>query len=114
MLHKVEKDPTYRHAMDYASKYLMDKFVIFTNQDIYRGDGWELPNKEKMRENRIMYALSRLGQQERFCKIRANCDKRVGYVGSHDTYAFVLKDPFSEDGLKELDHQSDNFGIENV
>ena len=114
VLHKVGKDPTYRHALDYANNYLIGKFVVFANQDIYLGEGWELLNKAKMGDKKIMYALSRHGQQERFCRMRNYCDFRFGYIGSHDTFTFVLKEKLSKDGLKELDHKSDDYGLENI
>ena len=114
VLHRVDKDPTYRHAIDYATEYLMNRIVVFTNQDIYLGEGWDKISISKMRQNRILYALTRHGKQERYCKMFSSCTKKLGYIGSHDTFSFVPVEKFPEEGLNEINRKSDDLGLENI
>ena len=48
VLHQLDKDPTYQHAIDYATEYLMNRIVVFTNQDIYLGESWDKISISKM------------------------------------------------------------------
>ena len=63
--------PTYEDAMLYIGKYLLDQLVVFANQDIYFGKGWNILDHEKIKERKLMYALTRHGKQERYVFLHA-------------------------------------------
>ena len=59
-------NPTYEDAMLYIGKYLLDQLVVFTNQDVYLDKGWNLLDHERIKERKLMYALTRHGKNERY------------------------------------------------
>ena len=114
VFHRVKGDPTYKQALQYIGKYLRHRIVIFTNQDVYLGEGWEQINFDRMRKEKIMYALTRHGKKERYCTMPDSCSRLTEYMGSHDAFAFVLIREPKEHELREIDEKNDQFGIENI
>ena len=86
---------------------------MFLNADIYLGRGFEKVNPSVMRENKIMYSLTRHVKKKENCGERYKC---IGmkYVGSHDTFLFHLTEPIPESALKILDYNLSSRGMENV
>ena len=84
------------------------------NMDIYVGEGFELLNKTFLVTSNICYVLTRHGRQERRCNMsgrRGYCG--IKYIGSHDTYVFVLTRRLHESELSELDYAANVMGAEN-
>lgn len=107
-------NPTYEDALLYIGKYLLDQLVVFTNQDIYLDRGWDVLDHRKIKERKLMYALTRHGKEERYCKMRDDCARSAPYRGSHDAFAFVLTEMPKEKDLALLKHSNDQFGVENI
>ena len=62
----------------------------------------------------ISYVLTRHGRQERRCDMSGGpgyCEH--GYIGSHDTYVFVLTRRLDESELSKLDYDANVCGAEN-
>ena len=113
VFHRVRSDPTYRDAIGYAGTYLKNRLVIFTNQDVYLGEGWERVDVRYLRESKLMYALTRHGQHERYCDMPDPCRLGLPYLGSHDAFAFVLTKRPTYKELKTIEFKNDVFGAEN-
>ena len=113
VLHQVEQDPTYIDAIKYSNKYLLDRTVIFLNQDIILGEGFEKVNRSILCEQRVTYALSRYGRREKFCTMPSACGNGP-YMGSHDTFVYCLQKPISLQYFVELNSKSDDYGVENL
>ena len=107
--------PTYRDFFQYANEKLLNRIVVFMNMDIYIGEGFELINKTFLVQNKVSYALTRSGRVELRCNmtgIRGYCGNK--YIGSHDTYIFVLTKPLTDSVLSELNYSMNVMGAENV
>ena len=108
-----------RDPWDYISQNLVGKDVMFTNADIYLGDGFELVDPLLMAEQKIVYALTRHVAESEKCPglsgvNNANLclDKR--YIGSHDSFLLHLTEPLPGEALGELEFLLPNLGMENV
>ena len=93
---------TMTDIFQYISKNLVNKTSIFANGDIYLGDGFDRVNTMLMRDERIMYALTRHHAPERNCSEEFSCNKP--YVGSHDAFMIYLKEPIPHAFLEELEY----------
>ena len=103
---------TMKEIFQYISDHLINKIVIVSNGDIYLGSGFDRLNRTAMTKKRIMYALTRHHAPESNCTERgALCN--VPYLGSHDTFVFILNEPIPSDALDELDYQLGTPGSEN-
>ena len=102
-----------KDAFEYISHNLVGTDVMFANADIYLGSGFENVDPIVMRENKIMYSLTRHVNKNEECGERYKC---IGakYVGSHDTFLFHLTEPIPESDLKILDYDLSSRGMENV
>ncbi|KAF6024817.1 hypothetical protein EB796_016876 [Bugula neritina] len=103
------------HMMDffyYASKYLLDKTIIALNGDIVVGEGFDIIDTVKLRDNRVLYSLTRHGYQRGNCTVDNYClDKK--YQGSHDAHVFHLAQPLDHQVLLKLDYPINMWQAEN-
>ncbi|KAK6190494.1 hypothetical protein SNE40_002354 [Patella caerulea] len=111
------EDPLHQATyFDFAYEKLQGEMAMYTNIDVYPGEGFELINKDDLISKKLMYTLTRHGKQEKNCdmsKTNITCDRK-GYVGSHDSYIFVPDGPLSPQIRKALNFRSVVFGQENV
>ena len=110
---KVNSIEKMKDAFEYISHNLVGTDVMFANADIYLGSGFENVDPIVMRENKIMYSLTRHVKKKEDCGERYKC---IGmkYVGSHDTFLFHLTEPIPESALEILDYNLSTRGMENV
>ena len=113
ILHWVPEDPTHLDPLLYSNKYLLGRIVVFINQDVYLGEGFERMSKSALCDKNITYALSRYGKQEKYCSMPSTCGKKP-YMGSHDTYIYCTKTPLPLEHFGELKSKSDHYGLENI
>jgi hypothetical protein len=116
LIHPIHALPKYRDFLDYVNERLQNRLVAITNMDIYLGEGFENLNKTLMVKRNISYALTRNGRQEQRCNMAGKpgyCDQG-GYVGSHDTYLFVLTQRIDESTLSEFNYNMHVMGGDNV
>ena len=59
-------NPTYEDAMLYVGKYLLNQLVVISNQDVYLDRGWQVLDHQKIKDRKLMYALTRHGRKERY------------------------------------------------
>ena len=113
VVHNNGKVATMRDIFQYISDNLVNKTAIFANGDIYLGDGFDRVNTTLMRDQRIMYALTRHHAPEGNCseEFLYMCNKP--YVGSHDTFMFHLTEPIPHTFLGDLDYEMCSWGTEN-
>ena len=115
VLHRVDRDPSYSDALQYTNDYLLNRAVIFLNQDIFLGPGFEMVNRTILCDNRVTYALTRYGgNKEKYCTMPPVGCGMTGYIGSHDTYVYCLRKPLPLRNFAELNAKSDEFGVENI
>ena len=103
-----------RDIFQYISESLVNKTTIFANGDIYLGDGFDRVNTTQMRDQRIMYGLTRHHAPEGNCsedEFEVSCNHK--YIGSHDTFMIHLKEPIPHAFLKELEYEMSFWGSEN-
>ena len=100
-----------KDVLQYISKELLNETVLYANGDIYLGRGFDRINVIKMREQKIMYALTRHPSPEGKCTQGVACNKP--YVGSHDVFVMNLVEPIPEVVLNEIDCELGFPGIEN-
>jgi hypothetical protein len=113
-VHRINALPKYRDFFDYVNDRLQNQFVVITNMDIYLGEGFEMINKTFLVKSNISYALTRHGRQEKRCNMTGKLGYcGVSYLGSHDTYIFVLTQPLDESVLAEFDYNMHVFGVDN-
>ena len=105
------RSASYRDVIQYISNNLLNQTVVFTNEDIYLGDGFDKVNVANMRNQKILYTLTRYNAPEGKCNDSYVCGKR--YIGSHDTFLMHLSKKVPEAALKELEYQMGNWGSEN-
>ena len=110
-----------RDPWDYISQNLVGKDVMFTNADIYLGDGFELVDPLLMAEQKIVYALTRHVAESEKCpgvstpsEKYANLCLDKAYMGSHDSFLLHLTEPLPGEALGELELLLPNLGMENV
>ena len=112
IIHDNGRPPTMLEVFRYVSDHLMNKMIIVSNGDIYIGSGFNKLNYAIMTEQRIMYTLTRHHAPESNCtEGGALCS--VPYLGSHDTFVFILHEPIPSDVLDELNYQLGSPGSEN-
>lgn len=116
VIHHLAKQHTIKSFFEYAEKCFMDQIVIFGQQDILFGKGWDAVNHKLMSEKRIMYVLTRQPAFNSNCYntwfSTPNC-KTTKYVGSHDVFVYHVKGIITPDILKTLDFEQNKYGIEN-
>ena len=114
ILHQVDTDPSHADTLAYVNEYLLNRIIIFMNQDIYFDEGLERLNKSLLCDQNITYALSRYGRTEKYCNMQSEdqCSKK--YFGSHDTYIFCLQKPVNMSNFELLRSKIDNLGLENL
>ena len=108
-----------RDPWDYISQNLVGKDAMFTNADIYLGDGFELVDPLLMAEQKIVYALTRHVAESEKCPgmsgvSYANLCLDKAYMGSHDSFLLHLTEPLPAEALGELEFLLPNLGMENV
>ena len=102
-----------RDVFDYISENLVGKDVMFLNADIYLGGGFDSIDPLVMRQQKIMYALTRRVTEEERCGVRDMCIESK-YVGSHDAFLFHLAKAVPENALEFLNYTIPSSGMENV
>ena len=117
VVHHNSKPCTYRDVFKYISDYLQNKTVMFANEDIYLGKGFERVDPVMMRDSKIMYvplrhnspAFGRCQDKQK----QSNCSQK--YIGfkSYDSYLFHLKEPVNDAVLREIDFATNAYGLEN-
>ena len=110
-IHENGRPARMKDIFQYISDKLLNKTAIYANGDIYLGRGFDRINVIKMREQKIMYALTRHPSPEGKCTQGAACNKP--YVGSHDVFVINLAEPIPEVVLKEIDYETGFPGMEN-
>ena len=80
--------------------------------DVYLGEGFDKLNKTLIAKRKIAYALTRSGQRCNMGGKLGYCDTR--YIGSHDTYVFVLTQRIDESTLSEFNYNMHVMGGDNV
>ena len=114
IIHDNGRPPTMKEVFldQYICGHLLNKIVVVSNGDIYLGSGFDRLNHTIMTEQRIMYTLTRHHAPESNCtEGGALCS--LPYLGSHDTFVFILNDPIPSEVLDELDYQIGSPGSEN-
>ena len=114
VVRRIERLPKYKDFFVYINEQLLNRFVVMLNMDIYIGEGFELLNKTFLIRSNICYVLTRHGRQERRCNMSGGygyCG--IEYIGSHDTFVFVLTRRLEESGLSELNYDANVMGAEN-
>ena len=117
VLHLTRRDPTVGINLDYIQKYLSNKYVVLIHQDNFLGEGWEDIMFNVLRNQRVLYALTRHSVTDKYpCNAAqtAACNPGLPYLGSHDTFAFYSDKQFPREMLKELDIVPSSSGMENV
>ena len=117
VVHHNGKPCTYRDVFKYISDHLQDKTVMFANEDIYLGEGFERVDPVMMRDSKIMYVPTRhnspaFGHCQDKLK-QSNCSKKYIGLQSYDSYLFHLKEPVNDKVLREIDFATNAYGIEN-
>ena len=102
-----------RDVFDYISQKLVGVDVMFLNSDIYLGSGFDCVDPAVMRENKIMYALTRRAQREVMCWESDFCVE-MKYIGSHDVFLFHLTEPIPQSALEHLHFLHPSLGMENI
>ena len=108
-----------RDLWEYISQHLVGKDVMFTNADIYLGDGFELVDPLLMAEQKIVYALTRHVAESERCPEKvilhdANLCLDKAYMGSHDSFLLHLTEPLPAEALAEMEFMLSDYGSENV
>ena len=113
----VNETVTMNMQLLYAIRCLKGNIVSISHQDNMFGAGWNQLEPDILKERKIMYALTRHSAFNSSCKDakRYTCDDdSIGYVGSHDTFVFYVRN-IAADQLKPLDSVTPNLnGMENV
>ena len=115
-----DKVPTISMFLLYIQKNLQNKYAIVSNQDIEYGEGWDEINLKKMKEQNIMYALSRNVKKEHlrdpncYAGNSANCNPGSTDNGSYDLFAFYVHGNVPKDMIAEMDYTQAKWGMENV
>ncbi|KAF6034764.1 hypothetical protein EB796_006937 [Bugula neritina] len=100
----------------YASKNLVNKSVIAINGDILIGKGFDLIDTERLRDERVMFSLTRhnIIRDGKRCTPLNLCTESY-YRASHDTHVFRLAEPLNETIiLDKLDYPINMWGAENA
>lgn len=117
-IHDTSDNPTYRKLFEFASEFFQRRFVMIVNADNYLGDSFESLDLGYLRENKVMYALTRRYPvpMPEGCHypIASYCEKNSWYQDSHDAFLFFVHSPFSNDFLQAVDFASNTYGSENV
>ncbi|XP_065070583.1 uncharacterized protein LOC135695423 [Rhopilema esculentum] len=114
VIHNNFVSPSIKDNIDYATKYLKRKMVILLHQDNFLGPGWEKVNPSVLKENRLMYALTRHPANCSASYASAHCGDGYPYIGSHDIFVFYVRGDITADKLTELDFPPNSSGMENV
>ena len=114
VIHNNFASPSIKDNIEYATKYLKEKMVILLHQDNFLGPGWEKVNPSVLRENRLMYALTRHPTNCSASYGSAHCGEGYPYIGSHDIFVFFVRGDITADKLTELDVPPNSNGMENV
>ena len=102
-----------RDVFEYISQNLVGTDVMFLNGDVYLGNGFQCVDPAVMRENKIMYALTRRIRKEETCEIKDFCTE-MDYIGSHDAFLFHLTEPFPHSTLEHLEFLHPSLGMDNM
>ena len=109
---------TMKAQLEYAGNFLLDRVIAICHQDSLFGEGWQNLRPDILKQNKIMYALTRHTEEDSKCSSRspsANCDPGYPYLGSHDVFLYHVKERFPEAALKLLDNVTPNlYGMENL
>ncbi len=107
-----------RDPWGYISNNLVGTSVMYSNADVYLGRGFEQVDALKLKQNNIMYAVSRhlAPEYHRLCKkaskqffLKDECAK---YHNSHDIYLFHLHQPLPEEFFEKLQYNTVKYGLE--
>ena len=103
--------------IELTTRCFKDEIVAIGNQDNVFGNGWDVLNWRYLKENRVMYALTRhssvINKNCSFTREVANCE--MEYIGSHDAYVFHVKEYIKEETFKVLQNKIFNvYGMENI
>ena len=112
----VNESVTMKMQLIYASKCLKGNIVSISHQDNMFGAGWDRLQPNILKENKILYALTRHSAWNSNCTAAKSyvCDDGAKYVGSHDTFVFYVQN-ITTSKLKPLDLVTPNLnGMENV
>ena len=102
----IEDTVTMKAQLEYAGNFLLDRVIAISHQDSLFGKGWQRLRPDILKQNRIMYALTRHTNENSKCPTRnppANCDPGYPYLGSHDVFLYHVKERFPNATLKLLD-----------
>ena len=113
LVSEVESVDLVRDIFEYISQNLVGKHVMFTNADIWLGNGFDQVDPLVMCKRRILYAITRQITEEERCGMKDYC-LELQYMGSHDTFLFYLNESIPEQALKHLNFKFPARGTENV
>lgn len=111
---EVERLDKMRVPFEFISKNLLNKDVMFTNPNIFLGEGFNLIDPAVLRKEKILYSLTRLSQDKCAPSQGTGLCGDHKYMGYHDTFLFHLKEPFPVDFLQELESDFLSPGMEGV
>ena len=98
---------TYNVIFKFMTTRLVNKLVMFVNADNILGGGYENVDENYLRENRLLYAITRT---EYSCDKGVHCAAK--YIRSHDGWMFVPTEPFPEEVLRMMEYRTYFFGRE--
>ncbi|XP_067679676.1 uncharacterized protein [Haliotis asinina] len=99
----------------FAFEKLQGRLVMVTQADVYPERGFDLIDIERLKSERLMYALTRHGRLEESCDMSGDfCDEGIKFVGSHDTYIFVPHGYIPPSAIKFLSTDTMAWGIDLV
>ncbi|XP_071119025.1 uncharacterized protein [Haliotis cracherodii] len=99
----------------FAFEKLQGRLVMVTQADVYPERGFDLIDIERLKSERLMYALTRHGRLEESCDMSGDfCDEGRKFVGSHDTYIFVPQGRLTASAIDSLTTDTMAWGIDLV
>jgi len=112
--HWMDRDPSYYQVVDFINNNLLNKLVLFFNQDIEIGEGWHMVNRSAICDKKITYVLSRSVKPHQNCiKPGENCIAKGHKTYNSDAYVICLKQPLNlKPFLPLLDRKTDDLSVE--
>ena len=113
LISEVKSVEMVKDIFDYISQNLVGKNIMFTNGDIWLGNGFDLVDPIVMRKQKIMYAITRRIVEEERCG-RTDLCLELPYIACHDSFLFYLDEAIPEQALEFLNFKFPAPGTENV
>lgn len=117
ILHLTKRNPTVGMNLEYIQTYLMNNYVVLSHMDIALDEGWEKIDLERIRSERVMYAITRWDPcVPPTTKYAYTCNPGGFYGGSQDTFFWFIDKPFPETFFNETLHKvpPNTYGLEGL